>query len=104
MIGHIAAGIKSTGIHTRIRALLADTGLGWWTFWIDGAFGSAAWWRSNEGGRTRAGSVSIQHLALGIGSAWVRLARILGHWRLVTAVNKRIARVALQATANRYVV
>lgn len=59
VIGHIAAGIEAAGIHARIRALLADAGLGGRAFRIDGALGSTAGWRSNEGGGTRARCISV---------------------------------------------
>lgn len=108
VIGDITTGIEAAGIHARIRALLTYAGLGGRAFRIDGALRSTAGWRSNEGGGTRAGRVTIEHLALGVGAAGRWLARIFRCWwwlsLLLVAACERIAGVARVARAGRVVV
>lgn len=104
MIDHLAAGELSTGSRAGIDALPIDTGRLQRAFGTDNALRLAGWRRSQHACLAGTHRTLGGDMAQAVRSARVRLTRVLWHRCLLATVDERIASVALQATANGYVV
>jgi len=64
MIEHIAASVETTSPGAGIHAPLIDTGPMAGAIWILSALGSAVWWSTVVGGKTRAYRLFVLHATL----------------------------------------
>ena len=80
MIDDSAIGIGAASSRTRIDTFLVDASLIGRTVGTDNTFRTTVGGRANHVGHAAALGLSRNDLALRIGSAWCRSARIGGYW------------------------
>lgn len=97
MIEHLAASIEAAGTAARINALLVDARLGGAALGTDDALGPALRRHAHVAGQTGARGLAVGAVALGVGAARRRMARLARSHRLqlgAPALGERVAGVA----------